>query len=81
MRKYRVPKRTNGCDYWLTMLPRGRNVLIRFQTERLGRCSVHVQERDPDNPETRVSLRTRLIGVDWARVDGTVVQTERQKAA
>ncbi len=57
-----------------------RNVLIRFRLSDLEGVP-YTAKKETDNPETRVSLRTRLIGVDWARVDGQVIEPERQVAA
>ena len=58
----------------------GRNVLIRFRLSDLD-CVPYTVRNESEEEQTRVSLRTRLIGVDWARVDGQVVQPERRIAA
>ena len=57
-----------------------RKVLIRFRLSDLEGVP-YTTKQASDEGQTRVSLRTRLIGVDWARVDGQVVQPERQVAA
>ena len=58
----------------------GRNVLIRFRLSDLEGVP-YTSKHESDEGQTRVSLRTRLIGVDWARVDGQVIQPDRQMAA
>ena len=58
----------------------GRNVLIRFRLSDLEGVP-YTSKHESHEGQTRVSLRTRLIGVDWARVDGQVIQPERQIAA
>ena len=57
-----------------------RKVLIRFRLSDLEGVP-YTSKKETDEAQTRVSLRTRLIGVDWARVDGQVIQPERQAAA
>ncbi|MYD44473.1 MAG: DUF3577 domain-containing protein [Gammaproteobacteria bacterium] len=58
----------------------GRNVLIRFRLSDL-EGTTYFSKHESDEGQARVSLRTRLIGVDWARVDGQVIQPERRHAA
>ena len=36
-------------------------------------------EDESQEEQSRISLRARLIGVDWARVDGQVVKMESVK--
>ena len=68
---------------WVRLLAddvaQGRNVLIRFRLSDL-RGTVYTSKNESHEAQPRVSLRTRLIGVDWARVDGEVVQPVRKVA-
>lgn len=59
---------------------RGRKVLLRFRLSDLEPTSCG-SEHASDQSQTQVSLRARLIGVDWARVDGQVVTPARRRAA
>ena len=56
----------------------GRNVLIRFRLSDLNPVIYRVEDESQEE-QSRISLRARLIGVDWARVDGQVVKMESVK--
>lgn len=57
-----------------------RNVLIRFRLSDLeGVPFTSTKASETGRP--CVSLRTRLIGIDWARVDGRAVHLDRRVAA
>ena len=56
-----------------------RKVLFRFRLSDLEGSVYPSDDSDPNNPP-RVTFNTRLIGVDWARVDGKVVRPDRRVA-
>lgn len=58
---------------------RGRHVLIRFRLSGLEGVS-RAPKRAAGDDRPGIRLRTRLIGVDWARVDGRAIQPDRQAA-
>lgn len=68
---------------WIRLLAdevvQGRKVLLRFRLSDIEGSTYSPKDSDPDEPP-RVTLRTRLVGVDWARVDGKVVRPERRAA-
>ena len=73
----------NQAHEWVRLLVddvvQQRNVLIRFRLSDLeGVLYTTKSETNEDQP--RVSLRARLIGIDWARVDGKVVKPQRLAA-
>ena len=69
----------NQAHEWVRLLVddvvQQRNVLIRFRLSDLE--GVLYMNDDEAFAEPRVSLRARLVGIDWARVDGKVVKPER----
>ena len=56
-----------------------RKVLLRFRLSDLEGV-IHTPEESNPDASSFVSLRSRLIGVDWVRVDGKVVRPERRAA-
>ena len=73
----------NQAHEWVRLLVddvnHGRNVLIRFRLSDLNGVVYAAKDESRDDPPC-VSLRARLIGVDWARVDGQVVRPDRLAA-
>ena len=73
----------NQAHEWTNLLKgdviADRNVLVRFRLADLD-PKIYEVNKESDNPEPRVSLNARLIGIDWARVDGVVVKPQRQAA-
>lgn len=73
----------NQAHEWVRLLAddvaQGRNVLIRFRLSDLDSV-LYTGKNGTQEGQTRVSLRARLIGIDWARVDGKVVRPDRLAA-
>ena len=69
----------NAHEYVRFLIPdieRGGKVLIRFRMSDL-KGEIFTYNKGSRQGEFGVSLRTRLIGIEWARVDGMVVKPER----
>ena len=76
--KFRVDVSGTQALEWINILRRdvdeGRKVLIRFRMSELE----SPRNSFTNDDSTMLHLPARLIGVDWARVDGAVVQPSRE---
>lgn len=72
----------NAHEFVRFLIPdveRGGKVLIRFRMSDL-QGEIFTYNKGARQGEVGVSLKTRLIGIEWARVDGMVVKPERVAA-